>query len=237
MQFTGGGNMSLQSVMAVCEKELRDINVPIRKVEKITFNDRITSTIGRCAHGSKKNTFKIEITSKMKGFDEKGGEYLKALKEVIIHELIHTCDGAFNHGYLFKHYAFSANCHYGYNIQRLADYKHLGVGKTDAERKKEIKYAVKCTRCGALFERTRETKIIKYPERYHCRCGGALVRVGGVLSPEKKDTTKYAANMAAAYSLTCESCGKVYARKRMSAAVRNPERYKCTCGGKLFRSK
>lgn len=237
MQFTGGGNMSLQSVMAVCEKELRDINVPIRKVEKITFNDRITSTIGRCAHGSKKNTFKIEITSKMKGFDEKGGEYLKALKEVIIHELIHTCDGAFNHGYLFKHYAFSANCHYGYNIQRTSDYRHLGVGKSEEDRKKAVRFAVRCTQCGALIERTRETKVIMHPERYRCRCGGALVRVDKK-TPKKKETEKYAASkMAAAYSLTCESCGKVYARKRMSAAVRNPERYKCTCGGKLFRSK
>lgn len=174
--------MSLQGVLTECQKELRKINIPIRKVKSISFNDRFTSTLGRCRRKRGADTFEIEITSEMRGFDEKGGEYLKALKEVVIHELIHTCDGAFNHGYLFKHYAFSANCHYGYNIQRLADYKHLGVGKTDAERKKEVRYAVKCTRCGALFERTRETKIIKYPERYHCRCGGALVRVGVALS-------------------------------------------------------
>ena len=73
MQFTGGGNMSLQSVMAVCEKELRDINVPIRKVEKITFNDRITSTIGRCAHGSKKIRSKSKSPRKWKGLTKKAG--------------------------------------------------------------------------------------------------------------------------------------------------------------------
>ena len=229
--------MSLQGVLAECQKELRKINIPIRKVKSISFNDRFTSTLGRCRRKRGADTFEIEITSEMRGFDEKGGEYMKALKEVVIHELIHTCDCAFNHVYLFKHYALSANSYYGYNIQRTSNYEHLGVNKTAKRKKKEVRYAVKCTQCGALFERTRETKIIKYPERYRCRCGGALVRVGGALSPEKKDTTKYAANMAAAYSLTCESCGKVYARKRMSAAVRNPERYKCTCGGKLFRSK
>ena len=57
--------MSLQSVMAVCEKELRDINVPIRKVEKITFNESLSTTVSRrLSEGVRTAAKKIRSKSK-----------------------------------------------------------------------------------------------------------------------------------------------------------------------------
>ncbi len=35
------------------------------------------------------------------------------------------------------------------------------------------------------------------------------------------------------YLLQCQSCGRVIPRKRRSKAVDHPERYRCSCGGKL----
>lgn len=37
------------------------------------------------------------------------------------------------------------------------------------------------------------------------------------------------------YLLKCKSCGAVIPRRRMSKAVKHPERYRCPCGGKLER--
>lgn len=37
------------------------------------------------------------------------------------------------------------------------------------------------------------------------------------------------------YFLRCTSCGAVIPRRRMSKAVKNPGRYRCSCGGKLER--
>ena len=39
------------------------------------------------------------------------------IKNIIAHEILHTCDASMDHGYLWKKYCKLMNNHYGYDIQ------------------------------------------------------------------------------------------------------------------------
>lgn len=53
----------------------------------------------------------------------------------------------------------------------------------------------------------------------------ATVALEGASQPPRHDPVKYL--------LQCQSCGRVFPRRRLSKAVRHPERYRCPCGGRL----
>lgn len=39
------------------------------------------------------------------------------------------------------------------------------------------------------------------------------------------------------YIIKCESCGRIFERRRLCKVVKSPGRYRCPCGGKLIRIK
>ena len=80
-------------------KDLRNIGIPIsRNIDDIKVNTRAKTRFGACK--VKKSTFErrftIEISSEILDCDE------KVISETIIHELLHTCPGCFNHGKKWK---------------------------------------------------------------------------------------------------------------------------------------
>ena len=69
---------------------------------------------------------------------------------------------------------------------------------------------------------------------YAAKAGAALgleiattVPLEGPVQPLRQELVKYL--------LQCQRCGKTFPRRRMSKAVRHPERYRCPCGGALKR--
>ena len=67
----------------------------------------------------------------------------------------------------------------------------------------------------------------EYAARMNASYGYCISRTGsmsalGVAPPRK-----------ALYLLVCSACGQRFERYRASALVKYPERYRCTCGGKL----
>ena len=36
-------------------------------------------------------------------------------------------------------------------------------------------FKLRCTRCGREFPRTKASPLVLHPERYRCKCGGALI--------------------------------------------------------------
>ena len=80
------------------EKVRRDLEarkVPIGKVEKIRFNPRLRSTMGRCAR--KGERFEIEINPTMADASR-----IQMIDDVIAHELIHTIHNCQNHSTRFR---------------------------------------------------------------------------------------------------------------------------------------
>lgn len=82
---------------------------------------------------------------------------IRELKEVVIHELIHTCPRCLSHGKTWKRYAQMMNDAYGYSLLE---------GKDDDSifhREKLITQRFVCKDCGSIFESRRKDK-------HDCKC-------------------------------------------------------------------
>jgi predicted SprT family Zn-dependent metalloprotease len=152
-------------------RELISIGIPIStSIEDIIINTRAKSRFGACK--AKKNKlgikkFTIEISEEVLECETKD------LAAIIIHELLHTCKGCFNHGNKWKLYCEQVEQKLGYKITRTTKYEDLGLERP--KEKEEIKYLVKCSGCGAEFPRKRMCNLVKTPERYRCgKCGNIL---------------------------------------------------------------
>lgn len=160
------GNVEkLNILLSECKDILNDCKIPFNKnVNTIHINNRITKTLGQCKKEGK--DYRIEISGHiLESPNEK-------LKEVILHELIHTCPKCMNHGELWKRHANIVNRKYGYNIKRIASSSNFKYDK----KAKEKRYKIKCQKCGCIYIRRRRCKLVDYPERFRCgRCGGGLV--------------------------------------------------------------
>lgn len=42
---------------------------------------------------------------------------------------------------------------------------------------KPVKYMLQCTKCKRQFPRMKLTAVVQHPERYHCGCGGKIIRL------------------------------------------------------------
>lgn len=92
--------------------------------------------------------------------------------QTLLHELIHTINGCFNHGKNFKYYASIINKAYGYNISRTTDSSKFGVELP----KQDYKFEIVCANCGAKWHYKRNTSFVQCVEkdggqRWKCGCG------------------------------------------------------------------
>lgn len=95
-----------------------------------------------------------------------------ATKDTIIHEILHTCEGCFNHGEPWQRAANRINsCYPQYNIKRCTSPEEKGIQLP----KESYKYTVSCPSCGSTIGYNRAGKVVQHPNRYRCaKCNGAL---------------------------------------------------------------
>lgn len=165
---------NLKSEMLECMFQLDCIGVAYGEVVAIKQNNRLTSTWGRCRMVSNRpKKFEIEISGRLCGDDVS----TEALRDTLMHEVLHTCDGAFNHGNTWKRLADKVNREYGYNIKRCSSCEEKGMDEVPVK-SKPYKYFVKCPRCGYTWKYKTMSKVVKNPSRYSCcKCGRSLERV------------------------------------------------------------
>lgn len=156
----------LNELLAECLKELAAINIrPCGKILGVRENKRAKKRLGCCKQikGGASPEFQLELSVMLQDVEE------KILKEVMIHEILHTCKGCLNHGDRWKQLAERVGKVYGYSIKRTADFENLGI-KAGAEEQK--RYRIRCSCCGSTFYRARRSKVVQHPEYYRCaRCG------------------------------------------------------------------
>lgn len=88
------------------------------------------------------------------------------IKDIVAHELIHTCRGCFNHGERYKKYMKRVNT-LGYNVSTT----YKGEEKPPVEL--NPKYIAQCKKCGYKIFRMKKSKLISKPYLYKCpKCGG-----------------------------------------------------------------
>ena len=108
--------LNLRKLYMKCVAELESIGMDYSdKIINVKVNGRLKATLGRCVFDRRSGYYTIEVAPCMLGDDVE----VEAVKDTIIHELIHTCPGCMNHGTEWKRRAQIVNRKLGYNISRL----------------------------------------------------------------------------------------------------------------------
>ena len=140
---------------------------------------KATSWYGQCrqnyVYGGKRYKYVISISV----YHAQSNE--RAIRNTLIHELIHTCPGCLNHGPKWKAYAQMVESRYGYSIRRSGGDKDTDSAIQQARQAKRAgcrnRYLLVCTKCGQNFERFRKSNLVLHPEKYRCKCGGKIKRM------------------------------------------------------------
>ncbi len=169
--FGGCFAVRLASLMDTCIKEMRATGIePSRRIFAIKENRRAKKRLGCCKVVKERGRtgFVIEVSSIMEKCSDAD------LKDVIFHELLHTCPGCLNHGQKWKSLADRINRAYGSHIRVRADSSQIpGLAREGEE--PQYKYEIECAACGVRFYRMRRSRVVDHPEDYRCsRCGGRL---------------------------------------------------------------
>lgn len=158
-------NRTLSEVIS----EARELNIPVSNniKGKVRINGRPKKRFGCCRR--KENTYVIEISEFVLECPE------KIIRGVIAHEVLHTCNECYEHGKKWREYSERMNQAYGYNIKRVSSFEEMGL----PERKNhpDIKYIIKCKKCGKEYPRQRFTCVMKKINAYRCACGGELTLI------------------------------------------------------------
>lgn len=153
----------LQTVIA----EAKALEIPVAPgiLPKVLINTRAKTRFGRCIVSSE-GSCQIELAERVLAAGE------RACKTVLAHEVLHSCRGCRNHQARWKGYAERMNAAYGYDIRRTHSPEALGILND-----KPCRYRLQCQRCEAVLTRMKKSPLVQHPERYRCRCGGALIRL------------------------------------------------------------
>lgn len=152
-------------LMKECMKELDSIGIQYSPdILGIRVNNRLKVTLGLCRRTGRRY-YTIEIAGRV----VKDCVNPNFIKGVIMHELVHTMPGAYNHGPTFHRYASIINKKLGYNIKTTeneAVTENAGV-------ETKYKYALVCNKCGKYIKKTRWSIVLANPKEYmHGGCGG-----------------------------------------------------------------
>ena len=111
-------------------------------------------------------TYHIEISKVLLDTEE------ATIKEILAHEVLHTCPGCMNHGIGWKKHCQKMETALGYRLERTSSYEKLGL--EDQRNPKAYRYVVECRQCGQKIYRQRKSPLTEETKRYRCRCGGSL---------------------------------------------------------------
>lgn len=151
-------NILLNSIYKEVLTDFDHLKIPYTREVPVVINSRAKRRQGCCK--KKDGKFIIEISEFVLYYP------VDEIKNVVAHEIIHTCYGCFNHQKRFKAYGEKLKA-LGYNV--TTTYK--GEEKTPAEL--EARYVVVCQNCGAVIYRMRRSPLVTHPQKYRCsRCKG-----------------------------------------------------------------
>lgn len=138
---------------------------PGKIVSEVKINTRAKTMFGRCNRKMKNGSYEFQIEVSKFLLESESGTM-----NTLIHEVLHTCKGCFNHGKVWTAYANKVTRELGYTITRTSTAESKGL------KKEEYKYVVECVSCKIKYGRHRMTKLIANPDFYACACGGNLKR-------------------------------------------------------------
>lgn len=162
----------IETIAYECMDELYALGIEPNYVDEYTVNTRAKSRWGQTKRITTNGiaTYRIDIADCLVRDDAPKG----ALKETVMHEIIHCVDGCFNHGENWKRVVAMVNKEYGYHIGRTDTYKDMGFETNPLKREHKAKYRVICNKCNHKWDYERASKTVQIcrENRAKCSCGG-----------------------------------------------------------------
>lgn len=156
----------LQKLFTECINELEVIDIPFSKnIVKVTANNRLSSTYGKCKrfrNNDKTFDYQIEIASFL--LDERLPD--KVVRSTLMHEIVHTCNGCFDHGKLFHKYGEIISDCYDVEITTYVSNERMKiVEKAGVVHKRKQpnsdSWEFKCIGCERIWRYSRKPKFLK----------------------------------------------------------------------------
>lgn len=135
------------------------------EIVKVELNYRAKNRFGQCRR-KPNGTFELNFNYLI--FDDNADD--NAIMDTIIHEILHTCYGCFNHGKKWKTLANIINNATGYNVSRCGNYADFGLESPKKEKARN--YVFRCENCGQEIVRERMSHFVKLYDSYTCGCCG-----------------------------------------------------------------
>ena len=168
---------NLNKLFKECLLDLDAIGIEYGNIVEIKVNTRAKSRWGQCKLLNYEYTeyweeyeYSINISDRLLNDNVK----VERVKDTIIHEILHTCEGCMNHGEQWKRLADLVNdCYSCYNIKRTTSSEEKGIEYIP----KKYKYTLICNECNRKYKYNRMCKALKYIAdgnvggRYKCKCG------------------------------------------------------------------
>lgn len=153
----------LDALLMQVIEQARSLSIPVSSAiaPHVEVNTRARTRFGCCRSRGGRHT--IEVAAALLEAEE------AAVCQVLAHEVLHTCPGCANHGSRWQRWAGIMSRQFGYHIQRTDSHEALGLEDT-----RPVRYVVACRQCGTRIPRMKRSPLVDHPERYRCRCGGAL---------------------------------------------------------------
>lgn len=153
-------NERFSRLLIECKQEMNTLNIPYNYESNMILQGNFSRAMGqtRMKRRGTEKTFEISLANDMEYANNKG------IKDTILHELIHTIEGCFNHGEKFHHYANMLNRKYGYDIDRTGSMESICSKEKFEELKEQrentSKYKITCKGCGHVYLQSRRSKFI-----------------------------------------------------------------------------
>lgn len=156
---------NLQDCYDLVFKEITETGIQPGNIRSIEIKQGEYSFIARCNRTEEKldsyvlkREFRIEVSERFLQDDIP----FKTVKDILAHEILHTCKDCFDHGKQWKEKAEILKEKKGYHVERTS--KNMDLGNY----KPRYKYSVRCRNCGNVYYRRIQSDIIKNPQKYQC---------------------------------------------------------------------
>ena len=168
---------NLNALFNECMDEVNSIGIDVEPIIDVSVSYRAKKRFGE-AKGLYRNGVKvhtINISSEILR-DEAN---VKAVKNTIIHEILHCTEGGHGHKGNWEYLANKVNRELGYHISRCSSYESFVVDRPSENRAIEnYQYEFICKDCGQVIRRKRQSKFVNNYKNYRCGvCGGNFDRI------------------------------------------------------------
>lgn len=167
----------LMELFHECIDELDSIGIKYGRIVRVEVNTRAKKRYGQCRMVIRSRDwdecrYSINISSCLLEDDLPDD----GVKNTIIHEILHSCEGCMNHGERWKQKADYINIKLGYNIKRTSSCEEKGLSREIQV--PNYKFMYKCKNCGKTVGRMRKSKFTESYNRYRCgACGGEFEKI------------------------------------------------------------